>query len=999
MHAILAPVLWLIINPALFVPTVAGAIGAAEPRSGVPHRASTIVQEPVRQQPETPATAALVEGRRLLQRLDPEDARQQYERALELARAEGNAEVEGAAHRGLATILSRQTKYPEAKSELQRALRILDGSAAKAELAAAHRDLGTVEYFLNHPDAAREHYLTALAGFEALNDLAAQAGVCNSLTFVTDDEERVRFTQRGLDLATQAGAVETEARLLHSWSDFLFLRGRLAEATEKLDLAITRFEVAGESARSNFARALTSLGRLNRAHGHYDRALEAYRRGFQIQEALGDRSGMIQSLNAISTAYVALGRRREARPLLERALALARQTGSSMIIDFTTAALASDLIETDDPARGVAMMEQVVSRDTHRYYVFSGNLARGYFKLGQYARAIETADSALAMAREHGTLDLVQGVLSDRARAHEKLGHYDEALADVREAIALIERVRSDVIPTDAMKGGFAEQHQGLFTQAIELLHHLGQAREALDVAEQGRARAFADLLASREILPVPAARIEGSPPVKPAAEHASKAPANSETLTTRGGEAAVSRTKPMRSHRDLRSAASAAPLSSTELARVAARLHSTLVSYWVTPDATYIWVVTSTGDVSAVRVDVSERRLTELVRETWAVGDRTAPRGDTGRIDQQEARATLDPEPSVEADQLDARWTPRLRGDGLLSLGNSALVASRGLHRLLIEPIRHLLPSKSGNLLTVIPHGPLFLLSFAALQDAAGQYLVERHAIHYVPAGVVLQLAEQHTRASRAIDRRYLLVADPRTPPTLPGGKPLPRLPGTLREISQVAGLMPASRVTSLVGARATEGQVRLLAGNRSVIHFATHGVIRADDPLESFVALSVATDGEAVTEPVPGEGRRPNTLISGRTPSSQNDGRLTAREIYDIHLNADLVVLSACRTGLGRVSSDGVMGLARAFLYAGTPSVVATLWDVADEPAALLMPTFYRSLRRVSDKAQALRSAQLRLLKELRAGNVRVSSGSGSVTLREHPVLWAGFILVGQP
>jgi CHAT domain-containing protein len=121
--------------------------------------------------------------------------------------------------------------------------------------------------------------------------------------------------------------------------------------------------------------------------------------------------------------------------------------------------------------------------------------------------------------------------------------------------------------------------------------------------------------------------------------------------------------------------------------------------------------------------------------------------------------------------------------------------------------------------------------------------------------------------------------------------------------------------------------------------------------------------------------------------------------REIYDIDLNADLVVLSACRTGLGPVSGDGVAGLARAFLYAGTPSVVATLWDVADEPAALLMPTFYGSLRRTPDKAQALRTAQLRLLKALRAGGVKVAGTLGPVTLREHPVLWAGFIVVGRP
>jgi CHAT domain-containing protein len=343
-----------------------------------------------------------------------------------------------------------------------------------------------------------------------------------------------------------------------------------------------------------------------------------------------------------------------------------------------------------------------------------------------------------------------------------------------------------------------------------------------------------------------------------------------------------------------------------------------------------------------------------------------------------------------VESDEPDVRWTPRLRGDGLLSLGDSAPLASRALYQLLIEPIRARLPRDDGSLLTVIPHGPLFLLSFAALQNPAGEYLVERHAIHYAPAGVVLQLAERHKLAPHPDAAQYLLVADPRTPPLLPGGRPLPPLPGTQREIRHVAELMPAARVTALVGAKATEDQVRRMAGRRSVIHFATHGVIRIDEPMESFLALDVPARGAT-------GGRR--SPARADATAEENDGRLTVREIYDIDLNADLVVMSACRTGMGKVSGDGVAGLARAFLYAGTPSVVATLWDVADEPAALLMPAFYRSLRHAPDKARALRTAQLRLLKELRAGRVKVSSASGAAALREHPVLWAGFVLVGHP
>jgi CHAT domain-containing protein len=391
-------------------------------------------------------------------------------------------------------------------------------------------------------------------------------------------------------------------------------------------------------------------------------------------------------------------------------------------------------------------------------------------------------------------------------------------------------------------------------------------------------------------------------------------------------------------------------------------------VSYWVGPDVTYIWVVKGTGEVDAARVDVSEAKLTGLVKRARSVRPSKAPAADRGA--------------SAESD---GDWTPRLRGDGLLSLGTDALVASRALHALLVEPIRRLLPTAPGSLLTIVPHGPLFLLSFAALQDSTGRYLIERHAIHYAPAGVVLQLTEKQKHPSDS-QSGYLLVGDPASLPLLADGKPLPRLPGTRQEVSQVAALIGRARATTLVGASATESEVRRLAGNPTVIHFATHGVVRGDDPLESFLALDT------------GATARSAAAVKQSQTALASDGRLTVREIYGLRLDADLVVLSACGTGLGKVSGDGVAGLARAFVYAGAPSVVATLWDLADEPAARFMPQFYRALQRHTDKAQALRDAQLKLLRDLRSGRVKVSTPTGTLTLREHPVLWAGYVLVGE-
>jgi len=110
-------------------------------------------------------------------------------------------------------------------------------------------------------------------------------------------------------------------------------------------------------------------------------------------------------------------------------------------------------------------------------------------------------------------------------------------------------------------------------------------------------------------------------------------------------------------------------------------------------------------------------------------------------------------------------------------------------------------------------------------------------------------------------------------------------------------------------------------------------------------------------------------------------------------------LVVLSACRSGDGLVTGDGVAALARAFFYAGAPSVVVSVWDVADAPTSRLLPAFYRAWLGGADKANALRAAQLELIRDLRAGRVRTNTPVGEIVIPEDPAFWAGFVLLGEP
>ena len=130
-----------------------------------------------------------------------------------------------------------------------------------------------------------------------------------------------------------------------------------------------------------------------------------------------------------------------------------------------------------------------------------------------------------------------------------------------------------------------------------------------------------------------------------------------------------------------------------------------------------------------------------------------------------------------------------------------------------------------------------------------------------------------------------------------------------------------------------------------------------------------------------------------------AEENGLMTAEDVYRLNLDADLVVLSACRSGAGRVSGDGIAAFARAFIYAGTPSVVVSMWDVPDHATGLLVPAFYRAWLAGASKSRALRSAQLEMLRNLRAGRITAATAAGPIVLPEHPILWAGFSLIGEP
>lgn len=267
----------------------------------------------------------------------------------------------------------------------------------------------------------------------------------------------------------------------------------------------------------------------------------------------------------------------------------------------------------------------------------------------------------------------------------------------------------------------------------------------------------------------------------------------------------------------------------------------------------------------------------------------------------------------------------------------------------------RAVLPARlgaAGSRLIVAPDGPLHHVPFEALR-VGGRFLVEDHPLAVVPSATALELMR---RRKHAAADGFLGIADPH-----PVSGDWPPLPYARIEVERIAELFAAQARTVLLGESATKAALRDLALERyRFIHFATHGWLDGADSRET--GLVLASDG------------------------STGSGLLSLEEVVGLSLAAEVVVLSACRSGLGEpLRGEGLVGLTGGFLHAGADNVLVSLWDVADRATSSLMPEFYRSLRSGADPAAALRAAKLARIR---------SDGSSGLVQR-----WAPFVLVGAP
>lgn len=809
----------------------------------------------------------------------------------------------------------------------QRSAPVQEGEAL-AYAARIHENLG-------RPDSALIYYHRALGSLRLSRDKKLEATI---LTLVGQ-------TYHGMGVLDSALA---------------YYAGALALTVEVAD-------------REGEGRLLNNIGSAFNSLSRPDSALQYLGRALSIRRAIRDRLGEGVTLNNLARVYQTLGRHDSAIVYLRQSLPARRETGdrTGEGTSLNNLGLSFESLRLRDSALAYYRQALPVLRDVGRRSTVGitlANMGRVWLELGQLDSALAYLNQGLAVKREVGDKSGETWALNDLGRTYQALGRPDTALKLLKQALTLLREV-----------GDHAREGETLYNLAQVLHRSLGDFRTATayyDSAASVRAEvgSFAGGDANRLSFAEQDVRLFENWALDWLAREpevgAGAAALASLAAAERGRAQALLDLIRAAANRDARGGGKPGPPQSgpaphagdadpvaegARLAEVARRSGVAALYYLATPETLLVWLIPPAGEVRVARRAVSRDSLTALV---------AALRGGLGADDVSSSDVAFGTVVSLE--EPVARPVVR-RG---LRFAESAALT---LAELLFPPEFEGLVGTSTELV-IAPQGPLALVPFASLplgrsRTALAQPFGTGHPIRYVPSLASWSQAEtrpgSRPGAPRAGElRRSLVVGNP-TMPTVPGASgqaiKLAALPHAATEAHWVAGRLGTRALTE---DRASESAVRERLPAAPVVHLATHGYAFASEgrARQSFVALA---------------------------PGSGLDGVLTVGEILDdpaLSLHAELVVLSACQTGLGDLKqAEGTVGIQRALLAKGARSVLVSLWSVSDVVTSVLMRRFYRHWLEDRDgpsKAEALRRAQ---------EDVRATPGYA------HPRFWAAFQLVG--
>jgi CHAT domain-containing protein len=881
-----------------------------------------------------------------------EDGAGRYRRALDLAGELGDVRAQAAALEGSAQLLSGERQL----EALRAALALRRRSGEESDEARLLEQLGTYLRRSGETTPAIESQRQA-AALRRRNGLGPGTTYCElaQLHYNQGDLVRARgYLDVGLESSAASGDPAGQACALMENARIDLDLGELQTAYDESERAYELMAPRGVSADSIWA--LQFMATIRVYLGEPEKARQRYAEVLSDFEALHDPSGRAWTLLGIGSTYEVEHQAAKALASYQQAMELIRASGLHSVEALALYDLGRAHRELGQAAEAVAELERALALTAAQGPVRQAQILVELANAYRQSGALAAADAAFQRAiRLSGTAPVFQAAaLAGLARLDRDRGDLAAARSAIEEALAATEKVRAGVLRPD-QRVSFLAARRAYYELDVDLLMRLEQGHpgaghdaEALLASERARARGLLDLLAKERV-----DVRRGIPPELKRRE------------TEIGERIARLQSRLWSSQR---------ALPAEEIGRLARDLDQAeegekeLEADLRRRQPGYA-VVRAPQPLPLA--DIQRLLDEETALLEFFVGDESSSLFVVTR----QGLAVHALPPREELDRLVERHRSEVGQDSRLRARAYAEDAYR-LYRLLLLPAAGELRGKRR--LIVAPDGPLYSLSFEALltgavADAGGSrrdlpYLLRERSLSYVPsASVLAQLLDARRRGGEAERRGPLFVGfgDPAAAPDpggMPAAGPARPLPAARDEVRRIAGLFPPDRAVAFLGAEASEENVKAspLVSSARNLHFAVHGLLDESSPERSGLQLA-------------------------RREGSAEDGRLQVREVFNLELHAELVVLSACKTGLGKeISGEGLIGMTRAFLYAGAASIVVSLWPVDDESTADLMVSFYRHLQETGDRSEALRRAKLELI-------------DGSRYF--HPYYWAPFILVGRP
>jgi CHAT domain-containing protein/Tfp pilus assembly protein PilF len=780
-------------------------------------------------------------------------------------------------------------------------------------------------------------------------------------------DDAMKSFESAIEIWRKVGNRYGEAQVINSVGVLYQYLGDYERTRETYLQALAIWQVIGN--RDEEASALHNIGTVEESLGEFRRALEYHHKALDMQVAAGNRIGQITPLQGIGVVHSRLGETEQALDYLGRALKLAQETGQRLVEGAVLSSLGSAYEKVGDEQRALDHYHQALT--IYDYYTTRLNLARVERKRGNLSEALALTRETINKVETRRTRIADQQLrISLTARSRNAY----EAYADI--LLRLYERAVASNQPSEQYLTGGLEASEK--AHARGLLESLAQARAGIrqgaDPALLAEQRAIQDRLNARE--------------TSRAALLNSKEQEKRLALLEKQIQELEWQLNDVRTRIRTRTPKYADlmqpnPLTAGEIQKLLDE-DTVLLEYLLGEERSLLWAVTPTaikGYVLPARAEIETqiRRMHELL---------TKPEQTTI----EKSNATVQSNPTGEYKNVAAT-----------------------LGRMLLGPVAGQLDKKR---LLIVSDGALEYIPFAALpapeaaekksarssssrRSAPGpRPLIADHEIVSLPSASVLAVLRRELTDRRPAPKALAVLADPvfssddprvtqarATNGAIPGPPPsggvnrpvsesdvtrssrevgltdFPRLRFSREEADSIASLLQETdllKALDFTASRATAQSQEL--GQYRFLHFATHGLLNSRHPDLSGLVLSMMNE-----------------------QGEPQEGFLRLHEIYNLKLNADLVVLSACQTALGKeVRGEGLIGLTRGFMYAGAPRVVASLWRVDDRATAELMKRFYQGMLKEGLRpAAALRAAQVSMLKEKRWSA---------------PHYWAAFTIQGE-